>query len=244
MKAADVMTQTVVSVAPDTSVTEAVRIMLQRDISGLPVVDELGQLVGIVTEGDFLRRAETGTERRRPRWLTFLLGQGRLAQEYVHTHGRKVAEVMTPDVVSVDEHTPLGEIVRLMERHHIKRVPVTRNGKLVGIVSRANLLRAMVALAGQIIASPGSDTEIRDRLLAEFTKQPWVPQVSTNVIVRNGIVHLWGVIFEEEQRQAMIVAAENIQGVKGVEDHLVWVEPTSGLVIGPLLDQSNQTAPE
>jgi CBS domain-containing protein len=218
--------------------------MLQRDISGLPVVDELGQLVGIVTEGDFLRRAETGKERRRPRWLTFLLGPGRLAQEYVHTHGRKVAEVMTPDVASVTEYTALGEIVRLMERRRIKRVPVTRDGKLVGIVSRGNLLRAMASLAGEVVASSTGDNEIRDRLLAEFTKQPWVPQVSTNVIVRNGIVHLWGVIFEEEQRQAMIVAAENIQGVKGVEDHLVWVEPTSGLVIGPLVDQPNRTAPE
>jgi CBS domain-containing protein len=245
MKAADVMTRRVVSVSPETSVAEAVRLMLQDDISGLPVVDEHGRLAGIVTEGDFLRRAETDTERRRQRWLTFLLGPGRLAQEYVHTHGRKVAEVMTPDVVSVTEYTPLREIVRLMEGRRIKRVPVTRDGKLVGIVSRANLLRAMASVAGEVgTADTDDDSEIRTRLLAELEKQPWVPQVSTNIVIRNGIVHLWGVIFDEEQRRALVVAAENVPGVKGVEDHLVWVEPTSGLVIGPAMEQTAAAAPD
>ena len=242
MKAADVMTHKVVSVQPDTPVAEAVRLMLQDDISGLPVIDTLGRLVGIVTEGDFLRRTETGTERQRPRWLSFLLGPARLAQEYVHTHGQKVAEVMTSDVFSVTELTPLAKIVELLERHRIKRVPVTRDGKLVGIVSRADLLRAMASLAGEVVPTAPDDSAIRKTLLGEFAKQPWVPQVSTNVIVRNGVVHLWGVIFDEEQRQAMIVAAENAPGVKGVEDHLVWVEPTSGLVIGPPTEPTARAA--
>jgi CBS domain-containing protein len=244
MKAADIMTHKVVSVSPDTPVAEAVRLMLQDDISGLPVVDKLDQLVGIVTEGDFLRRAETDTERQRQRWLTFLLGPGRLAQEYVHTHGRKIAEVMTPDVVSVTESTPLREVVRLMEHRRIKRVPVIRDGKLVGIVSRANLLRAMASLAGEVVPSNADDSEIRTRLLVELEKQPWVPQASTNILVRDGIVHLWGAIFDEKQRQAMVVAAENMPGVKGVEDHLVWVEPTSGLVIGPAVEPAVRTAPD
>jgi CBS domain-containing protein len=244
MKAADVMTHKVVSVNPDTPVADAVRLMLQDDISGLPVVDTLGRLLGIVTEGDFLRRTETGTEHQRQRWLAFVLGPGRLAQEYVQTHGRKVAEVMTADVVSVSEYTPLREIVRLMEHHRIKRVPVTRDGMLVGIVSRADLLRAMASLGGEAIPAGGDDGEIRTRLLVELAKQPWAPQVSTNILVRNGIVHLWGVIFDEKQRQAMAVAAENMAGVKGVEDHLVWVEPTSGLVIGPAMEQAAETAPD
>jgi CBS domain-containing protein len=243
MKAADVMTHKVVSVNPDTPVTEAVRLMLQDDISGLPVVDASGRLVGIVTEGDFLRRTETGTERQRPRWLGFLLGPTRLAQEYVHTHGRKVAEVMTSDVVSVTGLTPLDEIVRLMERRRIKRVPVIREGKLVGIVSRANLLRAMVSLAGEVAPEAAGDSAIRNHLLGELSKQPWVPQASTDIIVRNGIVHLWGIIFNDEQRQALIVAAENVPGVKGVEDHIIWVEPTSGLVIEPPMERRAQTAP-
>jgi CBS domain-containing protein len=220
-----------VAVNPETPVAQAVRLMLQDDISGLPVVDRFGRLVGIVTEGDFLRRTETGTERQRPRWLSFLLGPARLAQEYVRTHGRKVAEVMTSHVYGVTELTPLAEIVELLERHRIKRVPVTRDGKLVGIVSRADLLRGMASFVGEVVPVAG-DAGIRKTLLAELAKQPWFPQVSTNVIVRNGIVHLWGVIFDEEQRQAMIVAAENVSGVKAIEDHLVWVEPTSGLVVG------------
>jgi CBS domain-containing protein len=244
MKAADVMTHKVVSVSSDTPVTEAVRLMLRDNISGLPVVDELGRLVGIVTEGDFLRRAETDTEHQRQRWLTFLLGPGRLAQEYVHTHGRKVAEVMTPAVVSVTEDVPLREIVRLMERHRIKRVPVIRDGKLVGIVSRANLLRAMASLAGEVVPATAEDSEIRARLLIELAKQPWVPQVTTNILVHNGIIHLWGVIFDVQQRQALVVAAENVPGVKGVEDHLVWVEPISGMSIGPTSERAAQTGPD
>ncbi|HMF20520.1 MAG TPA: CBS domain-containing protein, partial [Pseudolabrys sp.] len=140
MRAADVMTVQPVSVSPDASILEAIRVMLQRRFSGLPVVDASGALVGIVTEGDLLRRTETGTQRKRPRWIEFLIGPGRLATEYVHASGRKVREVMSQDVQAVTGDTPLEEIVRLMERHQIKRLPVVDSGKLVGIVTRANLL--------------------------------------------------------------------------------------------------------
>jgi CBS domain-containing protein len=232
MKAADIMTRGVVSAGPDATIEEAIRLMLQHGISGLPVVDTAGHLIGIVSEGDLLRRAETGTERHRTRWLAFLLGPARLAKEYVRTHGRKLTEVMTCDVVAVTEDAPLNEIVRLMERNRIKRLPVTRDGRVVGIVSRANLLRALVSVVDEVPASSENDGQICDRLVATLKGQPWAPQVSTNVIVRNAIVHLWGVVFNEEQRQAMIVAAENTPGVRGVEDHLAWVEPVSGVMIG------------
>ena len=152
MKAAEIMSLGVATVRPDTTVSEAARTMLQFGVSGLPVIDTSGKLVGIVTEGDFLRRAEMGTERQRPRWLEFLLGPGRLAQEYVHSHGRKVEEIMTPDVVTVSEHTPLQEVVRLMETRRIKRVPVVSNTeahKIVGIISRANLVQALARLRGR-----------------------------------------------------------------------------------------------
>jgi CBS domain-containing protein len=231
MKAADIMTRGVVSTGPDATIEKAIRLMLQHGISGLPVVDTAGHLIGIVSEGDLLRRAETGTERHRTRWLTFLLGPARLAKEYVRTHGRKVTEVMTCDVVAVTEDAPLNEIVRLMERNRIKRLPVTRDGRVVGIVSRANLLRALVSVVDEVPASSENDGQIRDRLVATLKGQPWAPQVSTNVIVRNAIVHLWGVVFNEEQRQAMIVAAENTPGARSVEDHLAWVEPVSGVMI-------------
>src|SRR5262245_17092956 len=144
MKAKDVMTQPVISVAANASVLEAVRIMLQKKISGLPVVDDSEHLVGIVSEGDLLRRIETGTLRRRPRWIEFFVGPGRLAEEYVHASGRRVEEIMTPDVRTVAEDNSLEDIVRLMERHRIKRVPVLRGEKVVGIVTRQNLVRALM----------------------------------------------------------------------------------------------------
>ena len=142
MRVRDVMTSPVISIAPDSTVLEAVRIMLLRRISGLPVIDKSGSLVGIVTEGDFLRRAETGTQRRRPRWLEYLLGPGRLADEYTRSHGRKVHEIMTFGALSITEDTPLDEVVRLMEKRQIKRLPVVRGNEVVGIVSRANLVHA------------------------------------------------------------------------------------------------------
>ena len=150
MKVRDIMTSPVISVTPDSTVLEAVRIMLQRHISGLPVIEKSGELVGIVTEGDFLRRAETGTQRRRPRWLEYLVGPGRLADEYTRSHGRKVYEIMTFGALTVTEDTPLDEVVRLMEKRRIKRLPVVRGTAVVGIVSRANLVHALAGLAREV----------------------------------------------------------------------------------------------
>src|SRR5262249_18475060 len=153
-----------------------------------PVVDDKGSLVGIVTEGDFLRRAETGTERKRPRWLEFFTRPGRLADEYVQSHGRKVSEVMTPDPVTVAEDTSMEEIVRLMEGRRIKRLPVLRAGKVVGIVSRANLLHALAAVGREAPPSQKDDQTIRARILANLAKQPWAPRNLIDVTVRNGAV--------------------------------------------------------
>ena len=233
MKAKDVMTTNVVSVQSGTSITQAVRLMLQKRISGLPVVDDAGQLVGVVTEGDFVRRAETSTEKHRPRWLELLLGPGRLADDYVRTHGRKVEEIMTRDPVTAVEDTSLDEIVKMMEKRQIKRVPVVRGRQLIGIVSRANLLHALASLTRDVKFSDIGDAAIRDKLLAELRKQPWAPVGALNVTVRNGIVELWGTITDERERQALVVAAENIPGVKGVRDHLAWIDVHSGVVITP-----------
>ena len=232
MKVRDVMTRKVLSIEPDANVLQAVRSMLQNKISGLPVVNADGHLVGIVTEGDFLRRAETATERRRPAWLEFLVGPGRLADEYVHTHARKIADVMTRDPQTVTEDTSLEDVVQLMEKYRIKRLPVVRGKLLVGIVSRANLLHALASLAPTVPASAATDESIRERLMAEIQHQKWAPVGFINVIVRNGVVELWGTITDERERQALIVAAQNIPGVKQVVDHVVWVEPMSGVAIG------------
>jgi CBS domain-containing protein len=233
MKVKDVMTSPVVSIEPESAVLEAVRIMLQRHISGLPVVDKEGRLVGIVTEGDFLRRAETGTQRRRPRWLEYLVGAGRLADEYTRTHGRKVHEIMTAGALTVTEDTPLDQVVRLMEKRRIKRLPVMRGNAVVGIVSRANLVHALAGLAGEVKPAAASDQAIRDRIVAELAGQSWAPTALINVIVRGGVVELWGAITDERERAAIMVAAENAPGVKGVNDHLAWVDAMSGMVFCP-----------
>ena len=234
MNVKDVMTFPVVLVEPDSPISQAIRIMLQRRISGLPVIDKQGGLVGIVTEGDFLRRAETGTQRRRPRWLEFLIGPGRLADEYTRSHGRKVNEIMTPDPTAVNEDTPLEEIVKLMEKRQIKRIPVVRGEQVVGIVTRANLVHAVASASREAQPSDESDDAvIRSLFLAELGKEKWAPIAVINPIIRNGVVELWGTIADERERQALIVAAENVPGVKTVRDHLACVEPTSGMVIYP-----------
>jgi CBS domain-containing protein len=240
MKAKDVMTPGVITVQPDTPILTAVRLMLQKKISGLPVVSETGELVGMVTEGDFLRRSEIGTQRTHPRWLEFLLGPGSLATDYVHASGRKVGEVMTPEVRNASEDTSLADLVALMERYHIKRVPVVRNTKLVGIVTRANLLRALVALAREAAPSQPGDAAIRDKIVAELKKQPWAPTGLVDVIVRNGVVQLCGSVLDERQRAALRVAAENVAGVKKIEDHLVWIEPMSGMAIESEEDRKSE----
>lgn len=230
MNAASIMTRSLVLIDPEASIMTAIRLMLQNRISGLPVVDKSGALVGIVTEGDLLRRAELGTQRRRPRWLEFLIGPG-LATEYVHACGRKVHEVMTTKVHTISEDTPLDEVVQIMESRRVKRLPVVRDGKLVGIASRANLLRALASIVSETKPSPLDDEAIRSRLMIELQKQAWAPVALINVIVRNGVVHLWGTLTDERQRKGVRVVAENIPGVKRVEDHLVWVEPMSGMVM-------------
>jgi CBS domain-containing protein len=240
MKAHDVMTWGVISVEADASVIRAAQLMVQNRISGLPVVDAVGTLVGMVTEGDFLRRGELGTQRQRPRWLEFLIGPGRLANEYVRARGRKVAEIMTPNPYTITQETPLEEIVQLMEKHRIKRLPVADDGKPIGMVSRANLLQALASLAPEAKPPASDDWSIREQILAECGKQPWAPTI--NVIVRNGVVELWGAIMDDRERQALIVVAENIPGVKSVRDHLVWVEPMSGMAVLSEEDQTHAKA--
>lgn len=231
MNVRDVMTPHVLSVAPDESIFVAAQLMLQKRISGLPVIDERGDLVGIVSEGDFLRRAETGTESKRPKWMEFLLGPGRLADEYVKISSRKVRDVMTDEVRTVTPNAPLEDVVRLMERHHIKRVPVTEGGKVVGIVTRANLLHAMASFVSEIAPSSADDTAMREQLIAELEGQSWTPATRIDVTVRNGVVQLSGTVTDERQRQALRVAADNIPGVKKIEDYIVWIDPISGLFI-------------
>jgi CBS domain-containing protein len=236
MRAHQIMTRPVITVTPETTVVEAASTMLQRHVSGLPVTDAAGKLVGIISEGDFIRRSEIGTQRKRGRFLKFILGPGKTATDFVHEHGRKVAEIMTNAPLTIAEDTELEKIVQLMEQHNVKRLPVMRGDQIVGIVSRANLLRAVASLAREVPDPTADDDHIRDRVIDVLAKNDWCP-FGLNVIVRNGIVHLSGVITEERSRQAAVVGAENVAGVKQVHDHLCWVDAMSGMYLNSPEDE-------
>jgi CBS domain-containing protein len=220
MKAADVMVTDVVTVGPDASVRDVAEILLRHRISAVPVVAD-GKIAGIVSEGDLIRRTEGATERRRPRWLDYFISREVLAAEFVKSHARKVADVMTREVVTADPDTPLGEIASRLERNGIKRVPIVRDGKLVGIVSRANLLQALAGLKEDLPSEAApSDAIIRGKVEAELKTKPWAKPLLINVIVRDGTVDLWGLVDSEAERQAVRVLAEVTPGVRAVNDNL------------------------
>jgi CBS domain-containing protein len=221
MKAGDIMNRDVVSVRPDTPVSEIAELLLEHGISAVPVLGAAGEIVGIVSEDDLIRRHDMGTERSRPWWLTLFADSASLAREYAKSRGRTAADVMVRDVVSVKEDTPVGEIANLLETHHIKRVLVAEQEKVVGIVSRANILQALASRGHeQYMPTSYDDRSTRERLIGELRTQKWVPFSKVNFIVSDGIVHLWGHVRSEEERAALRVAAANTPGVRDVKDHL------------------------
>jgi len=230
MRAHQIMTRDVITVTPHTTIEEAAKIMLETRISGLPVMDDAGRLVGIVSESDFLRRSEIGTGRKRPAWLQFFMGPGKAASEFVQERGRKVEDVMTRDPITVGEETPLEDLVRLMEKNDIKRLPVMSGRTLKGIVTRSNLLQAVASMAHEIPDPTADNDHIRDRITRAVNAADWRP-IGFEVTVRNGIAHLHGIITTDEARQATIVAAENTAGVKKVHDHLCFVDTWSGFYV-------------
>ncbi|MFI5013765.1 MAG: CBS domain-containing protein [Hyphomicrobiales bacterium] len=230
MQARDVMTTPLISVTPETRTRDAIELMLKHHLSGLPVLDEEGKLVGLLSEGDFIRRSELGTEKHRSRFIAFILGPGRTAHDYTKSHARHVRGVMTQEVIAVAEDTSLEEIVSLMEKHAIKRVPVMRGDDVVGMVTRSDLLRALVTASRRREESM-DDGAIKERILAELAKEEWAPSSCIGVEVKDGAVDLTGTIFDARQRLALKVVVENTPGVKTVHDRLVWIDPGSGLVI-------------
>ena len=217
--AADVMTSAVISVTPDTPVTEIAKILFGHHISGAPVVDTNGRLVGIVSEGDLMSDVgAVGSETtRRSWWLGMFTDSASLAADYSRTHARTAGDIMSTELVTVREDTPLRDVARLLEKKRIKRVPVMRNDKLVGIVTRANLVQALASMPPAPPAS-SDDKAIAEGLSSEMAAQSWGTFV--NAIVEDGVVHLWGFVSSGEEHRALLLLAKNIPGVKGVEDHL------------------------
>lgn len=233
MLASEIMTRGAITVPSHASILEAMRLMLGQRISGLPVTDGFGRLIGILTEGDLLRRAETGTEKSRSKWLSFLRGPERQAQDYVRTHGRTVDEVMTRDVLTVTEGTPLDELVEIMETRRVKRLPVVTDEHVVGVVSRADLLRVLVKTMEQEPQdAAASDPVLRERVIAELRQHAWGGIDRVTIVVADAVVYLEGFTSDESFRSALRVAAENVPGVKGVCDHLEYFNANGGLMYG------------
>jgi CBS domain-containing protein len=232
MIVADVMTTKLVTVRPETSLAEAAGLMLTRRLSGLLVVDDAGRLAGVVTEGDLLRRAELGTAGGEANWLEVFLMPGHLAADYVKTHGRKVSEVMTADPVCVAPGDALTIAAGLMRKRRIKRLPVVADGRPVGVISRFDLLAALVPRLESEAAARPSDAEIRADIEVALTRETWAPKTGIRVSVRDGVVELQGVIMSDYERQAVRVIAENVFGVVSVTDNMVFVDPGSGMAFG------------
>ena len=221
MKAADVMATKVITVRPDTPVATIAEVLLTNRISAVPVVNDKDVLVGIVSEGDLIHRVEAGTERHRSWWVELLTGKETLAHEFVMSHARKAADVMTRPVISVQPDTPLGDIASLLEKHRIKRVPVASNGKIVGIVSRANLIQALVNLNRAKTEASVDDLTLHSNILEQLRSKPWVDPTTISILVNNGSVELWGIVDSETEKNAIRVAVEVTPGVRQVANKLV-----------------------
>jgi CBS domain-containing protein len=220
MKAAEIMVKDVISVRPDDSVRDVAAVLLDRRISAAPVVTADGRLVGMVSEGDLVRRAEIGTERRRSWWLELFTAPETRAQDFVKAHAVKVADVMTKNVVTATEDASLAAIATLLEKNGIKRVPIVRGDNVVGIVSRRNILQAFAGSASSRGSVSRSDKAIEDAIIAQIRSLPWGKPWLLTVTVADGVAELWGPVDSEQERQAMRVAAEATPGVKAVKDNL------------------------
>ncbi len=229
MKTADIMVTNVVSVGPDTPVREIASLMLERRISGLPVVDAERRVLGIVSEGDLIRRPEIGTDRAPSAWLSLFVSADARARDFVKTHGLKARDVMSRPAVCVAPVAPLAEVVRLLERHRVKRLPVVEHGKLAGMVTRTDLLRALHARQALPESDvPRADGEIRKRVMAALEGADWGGNLIVNVQVVQGVTHVWGAVDSEDQRRALRVAVESVPGVTVVEEHLARTMPMAG----------------
>ena len=236
MIAADIMAREVVTIGPDESVARAAALMTANDVSALPVVNTDGRLIGIISEADLLRREEIATATRRPSWVESITPATTLATDFVKSRSKRVADLMSKDVISVSEFASLNDIAALLERNRIKRVPVVRGDQLVGIVSRGNLIQALASAAVTTEASSDSSRSIREEVLARLKEQSWTDFAGQNVIVKGGEVHLWGLVRSEDERKALIVLTQGVPGVTKVIDETIQLELSDPDTVDDTLD--------
>lgn len=220
MRARDIMTTSVVTVTPETNIRDIAKVLLERRISAVPVVDSRNRVVGVVSEGDLLHRVENHTERHRSWWLELVASAEAMAGEYVKSHGLMAKDVMTWPVISTTPDASLAELATLLDRYNIKRVPVLHNDALVGIVSRADLLRGLIGMRQEAATDGADDARIRETLMRRLEAEPWANTASMNIVLTNGVAELWGFVGSEAEREAFRVAAQSTPGVRAVEDHL------------------------
>ncbi len=221
MNARDVMVHDVVTVGPDEDVAKALQLLVDHDISALPVVDGERHVIGILSEADLLHRQQIGTEKHRAWWLEAVTPASVLALDYAKSHGRKVAELMSEDVISADEDTSLSELANILEKNRIKRVPILKDGKLVGIVSRSNLIQALASAPSKPENDQLADRGIRSAILARLAEQSWTDFGERNIVVTNGVVNLWGLVGSPEEHKALLALAESVPGVREVSDEMI-----------------------
>ncbi len=224
MDASDVMVRKVVTIGPDDDIAAAVRLLVDHDVSALPVVDAENHVLGVLSEGDLLHREEDGTLKRRPWWVEALTPSSALALDYAKSHGRRVAEVMSAKVMSASEDAPLWELANILEKNRIKRVPILKDGKLVGIVSRSNLIQALASAEAGLqppAEDAAADRDIRNAVLARLADQPWTDFGERNIVVSDKVVHLWGLVGSPEEHKALLALAEGIPGVRKISDEMI-----------------------
>jgi CBS-domain-containing membrane protein len=221
MKASDVMVSNVITVGPDATVQEVADILLRNRISAVPVVSASGEMLGIVSEGDLLNRTEAETSHRKSWWLDALSSNEILAAEYVKSHSRKAADVMTCNVITAAPDTTVADIAALLEKNRIKRVPIVESGRIVGIVSRANLLQGLASMGKNGPAARPDDSAIRDKVMAKLRNERWARPALISVTVCEGTVDLWGIVESQAERKAVHVLAEVTPGVRAVNDNLM-----------------------
>ena len=222
MNASDIMVRTVITTHPQASVSLVAKQLADNDISALPVVDDAGRVVGIISEADLMRREELGSVKIRPWWLEAMTPAVTLAEEFARSHGKRVEELMSNHVITANEDASLNEIASLLETHHIKRVPILKNGKLVGVVSRSNLVQALASAKSEVVTAAQTDHMLRAEIVARLAEQQWWTDFGErNVIVVNGVANLWGLVGSPSERKALNALVEGVPGVTEVRDEMI-----------------------